>query len=138
MLFFFIPTWDRRLRLLADWLIWPVVGRDVVDMNVADADDFELSYNVFQPGQIIVAEGRAGRYIHLVVEGEVELIRRSGGGEEVTSSLKAGDHFGQTWRDSTDPEWARARSIVRTVTLRTDQTRKLREIMSSVGQVVKA
>ena len=27
------PTWDRRLRILADWIIWPIVGRDVVQMG---------------------------------------------------------------------------------------------------------
>jgi len=25
-----IPTWDRRLRLPADWLIWPLVGPGVL------------------------------------------------------------------------------------------------------------
>ena len=33
MLFYFFPTWDRRLRLLADWSIWPLVGRDIVQLG---------------------------------------------------------------------------------------------------------
>ena len=30
LLTYYFPSWDRRLRLFADWLIWPVVGRDIV------------------------------------------------------------------------------------------------------------
>ena len=33
-----IPSWDRRFRLLADWLIWPFVGRDIVQMGPSETD----------------------------------------------------------------------------------------------------
>jgi NADH dehydrogenase len=52
LLVYYFPTWDRRLRLLADWLIWPIVGRDIVEMGIEDADDYELKHNLFQPGEV--------------------------------------------------------------------------------------
>ena len=51
MLFYFFPTWDRLLRLLADWTIWPLVGRDVVQMTTGTAPGFDVHANLFQPGE---------------------------------------------------------------------------------------
>ena len=136
LLFYYTPTWDRRLRLLADWLIWPLVGRDVVEMSVADADDYEISHNLFQPGETILDEARPGRYIHLILEGEVEVVSHNGEDQDILSVLGPGDHVGQTWLDAETLETARARTLVKTAMLRTDQTRQLQQILSSLGHVV--
>jgi len=136
MLTMYFPGWDRRLHLMADWLIWPLVGRDVVSMRVGEGSDYEVHHNVYQPGEIIVTEQRAGAFIHIIVDGEVEILHSHRGLEAVLSTLAPGDHFGQRWLESSDTESARAKTIVRTLSLRREQAPRLQEVISTAGRLV--
>ena len=55
---------------------------------------------------------------------------------QVLSVLGPGDHFGARWMDSFDLEVARARGVVRTVSMRRDQAPRLQEVLQSAGQLV--
>lgn len=129
-----IPTWDRKLRLLADWLIWPLVGRDIVEMSVSDADDYEISHQVYQPGEVIIREGEVGQHLYLLAEGEVELLR----GDAAVTKLGAGAYFGHTRRGRRAEETVRAVSLVRAVTVRSDQAHRLQGVLASLGRAVEA
>lgn len=135
LLTYYFPSWDRRLRLFADWLIWPIVGRDIVAPHVGARAEYDITHNVFQPEEIIVTEQRAGRYIHIIIEGEVELVEAQGTGSALTT-LGPGDHFGQRWMETLDPEVARAKTVVRTLAVRRDQAPRLQEVMRSAGQLI--
>src|SRR3954462_1271815 len=136
LLTYYFPSWDRRLRLMTDWVIWALVGRDVVELRSQAAGDYEVRQNVFQPGEIVAEEERTGRYIHIIVEGEVEILHKEGDLEQVLNTLGPGDHFGARWMDSFDPEVARARGVVRTVSMRRDQAPRLQEVLKTAGQLV--
>jgi NADH dehydrogenase len=133
---YYFPGWDRRLRIVADWLIWPLVGRDVVAMRVGAPGDYDVRHNVFEPGEIIVTEERAGRFIHVIEEGEVEILQGSGETEKVLGTLGPGGHFGQRWLESFDPETARAKTIVRTLAIPRDQAPHLQHVLRSTGPLV--
>ena len=135
LLTYYFPSWDRRLRLVADWLIWPLVGRDIVAMRVGETSDYEVHHNVYQPGEIIVSEQRAGRFIHIIVDGEVEILHSARGMEAVLKTLGPGDHFGQRWIESFEQESARAKTVVRTLALRRDQAPRLQEVIRSAGLI---
>jgi NADH:ubiquinone reductase (H+-translocating) len=132
---YYTPTWDRRLRIVSDWFITGMVGRDIVESSVADLESYDLHDNLFQPGEVIVREGRTGRHAHVILEGEVELVRDKDGSEDVLATLGPGDSFGQVWRDRSAPESARAKTVVRTVAMRVDQTRRIRKLVTSFGKV---
>ena len=131
LLFWYFPSWDRRLRLLADWIIWPLVGRDIVQLRVDRKDDMVVRKAQFQPGEIIARESRTGSRIHVIVEGEVELLneRDCGADGKVLAELARGDQFGARWIESFEPEVARARTVVRTLTLRRDQAPELQDAL---------
>jgi NADH dehydrogenase len=132
-------TWDRRLHLLSDWLINGLTGRDVAEVSTGQSGAYELRENVFQPGEIIVREGREGRYLHVILEGEVEILSSGSDGTlkdaEVTATLKRGDTFGQAWLDQTAEESARAKDQVRTVTLRTDQSHRVLDLVQTLQKL---
>ena len=136
LLTYYFPSWDRRLRLLTDWLIWPIVGRDVVELRTTPHGDYEVRQNVFQPGEVVAEEERTGRYIHIIVEGEIEILHKEGDLEQVLNTLGPGDHFGARWMDSFELEVARAKGVVRTVSMRRDQAPRLQEVLKSAGQLV--
>ena len=136
LLTYYFPSWDRRLHLMADWVIWPLVGRDVVAMRVGEGGEYEVRHNVYQPAEIIVTEQRAGRFIHIIVEGEVEILHSARGQEVVLTTLGPGDHFGQRWLESMETESARAKTAVRTLAVRRDQAPQLQEVLRSTGPLV--
>lgn len=136
LLTYYFPSWDRRLRLATDWLIWPLVGRDIVELRTAPPGEYEVRHNVFQPGEIVAQEERTGKYIHVIVEGEVEILNKDGDMEQVLDVLGPGDHFGTRWMSSFELEVARAKTQVRTVALRRDQAPRLQEVLRTAGQLV--
>jgi NADH dehydrogenase len=89
----FVPTWDRRLRLVIDWLLTPLLGRDVVNMRLAEP--IGIGREMYEPGQDIVRQGDVGRRLYLIRSGEADIIRVSAGREEIVATLGPGDHFGE-------------------------------------------
>ena len=137
MLFRYFPTWDRRLRLLADWAIWPLVGRDVVQFLPGDRSDFDVRQNVFQPGEAIVERARADRWVHVVVEGEAAVVRAGeDGAEEEVAPVEAGGHFGRKVLELLDADLVRARTVVRTVAVRSDEANLLQEVLGAAGRLI--
>lgn len=135
LLLYYTPSWDRRLRLAADWLITAIVGRDLVESSVADADDYELSHHRYQPGEVILKEGRSDRYTHVVLEGEVELLHGTNGAETVVATVGKGAQFGHAWAATDVAESARAKGVVETVAVRADQSRDLQRLMAHLQQL---
>lgn len=131
-----IPSWDRRLRAIADWLIWPLVGRDIVPVGPSEKDDYDVRHNVFQPGETIVERRRPVRFVHVLVEGEADLYRERDGGLEPVGVLGPGDHCGRKWLELEGFDAVRARSLVRTVSLRADEANRLQDVLSSTGRIV--
>ncbi len=122
-----VPTWDRRLRLLADWLIWPLVGRDIVEMSVDDADDYEISHHVFQAEVCIIEENQVGDYYYLIEEGQAEVRDTETG---ATRLLGPNDYFGQH-----PHEMVTAKTQLRVVTIRADQLHQLQAIARPLLEV---
>jgi NADH dehydrogenase len=88
----FVPSWTRRVRLLFDWWLTLILGRDVVNPRV---DEHGAIWHVlYEPGQIIVAPGATNRYHYLVESGDVDVVSNDGNGEALVGSFKVGDYFG--------------------------------------------
>ena len=99
-------------------------------------DDRDLRDHLYQPGQVIAERGRPVRHVHVIVEGEVELIGRNGE-VDPARTLKAGDHFGRQWIESVGVDALRASTLVRTVALRADQAHRLRDVLRSTGRLAR-
>lgn len=136
VVFQIFPSWDRRLHLLADWAIWPVVGRDIVQMGPSHDSDYEVSHNVYQPGEVIAERARPVRYVHVIIEGDVDVLRRQNGTEETLQTIGPGDHFGRKWLEQSDADAVRAKSLVRTVALRQDQANRLQDVLLSTSRLI--
>jgi NADH dehydrogenase len=125
-----MPSWDRRLRVLADWAIWPLVGRDITQVGDASQDDYEVEHYVFQAGEVMFEQRRPVRYIHVILEGSAEVLDAGG---EPAGTLGAGDHFGRSWLQQQGGERVRATSLVRTVAFRADQGSRLQQVLAATG-----
>ena len=68
------------------------------EMNEADLEELIPSTRVetYEPGRVILREGRVGAALFIIVSGSVEVIKAMGRPEEkVVNSLGAGDFFGE-------------------------------------------
>ena len=120
LLLVFVPTWDRKVRLALDWLVSPLVGRDIVNMKVEP--QYGMRRELFEVGQEIVRQGEVGRRMYLIWSGEVEIVREElDGTSTVLATLTSGQHFG---------EIAIFQDLRRTATVRA----KTRVELLSIGQ----
>lgn len=131
-----IPSWDRRLRLLADWLIWPFVGRDIVQMGPSEMAAYDVRHHVYQPGEAIAESLRPVQLVHIIMEGDVEIYRGRDGSEELIETIGAGGHFGRKWLERRGADAARAKSLVRTLALHEDQANQLQDVLLSTERIV--
>lgn len=127
-----IPSWDRRLRVAGDWLLAPLLGRDIVQVGPAERDDYDVRHNVFQPGDTIAERARPVRFVHVVLEGSADIVQ----GGVVVGAIGPGDHCGRKWLDVRESDLVRARTLVRTVSLREDEANRLQDVMLSTERMV--
>lgn len=136
---YFIPSWDRKLRILLDWLITAFSGRDIA--NIRMNEPFGVRHELYEPGQDIVREGDVGQRLYVISEGEVEVVRDgANGGEEHLATLGPGQHFGEVavFNDKRRTATVRARSRVRVLSLGATEAQSLSDAMSPFGERVKS
>ena len=95
------PSMEGKARLLADWTISPLLGRDIIDLSVDDLDDFEIKKMRFEPSELVVTQGRIGNTVQLITAGEAIVTRDiDGDGEsDVIKILGRGDIIGHNISD---------------------------------------
>lgn len=91
----YLPLWEKRIRLIFDWLVAPFAGRDLINMNIHKP--VAVRPVIFEPGQDIVRQGDVGQSLFIIKAGEVEVFKKpeDGSAEEKVATLKAGEHFGE-------------------------------------------
>lgn len=92
-MFAYLPSWDRRVRVVLDWMVWPFIGRDIV--SVHQHQKMEITKLLFEPAQIIIREGDVGHSLYIIRSGEVEVFRTNDGVDQALATLGPGKHFGE-------------------------------------------
>ena len=134
-----IPSWDRRIRILMDWLLTASFGRDIA--NIRMNEPYGVRKELYEPGQDIVREGDVGKRLYVIAEGEVDVVqRREDGTEEHLATLGAGQHFGEVavFRKKRRTATVRARSRVRLLSLGEEEAQSLSDAMQPFGERVQS
>jgi NADH dehydrogenase len=134
----FVPTWDRKLRILVDWVVTAIFGRNIA--NIRMNEPYGLREEMYEPGQAIVREGDVGQRLFIISEGEVDVVRAGNdGSEERLATLGPGQHFGEmavfgrTRRSAT----VRARTRVHLLSLGEVEALNLSRTMETFGERVR-
>jgi NADH dehydrogenase len=130
----FVPCWKRRVRLMFDWLLTMLLGRDIVNPKIDEHRG--ISHALYEPGQIIIAQNDTRRFHYLVESGEVEVINANGGSESVVATLKPGQYFGHVTRPSAEC-CIRARTRVRLLAIDRDAADALSELRPDLALILK-
>ncbi|HLH24188.1 MAG TPA: FAD-dependent oxidoreductase [Chloroflexota bacterium] len=89
-----LPSRERKVRVLADWLLGSALPRDTARLKLERTTSIVRMH--YQPGQAIVEQGDVGSRFFLIIEGKVEVVRiEPGGAETRLNELSAGDYFGE-------------------------------------------
>ncbi len=130
----FVPSWTRRVRLMFDWWLTLILGRDVVNPRIEERG--AIFHVLYEPGQIIIAAGETRRYHYLVESGEVDVVGSDGGGEVILSSLKGGDYFGEGCRPVSEC-CIRARTRVRLLAIDSQAADALSSVRPDLATILK-
>jgi NADH dehydrogenase len=130
----FVPSWTRRVRLMFDWWLTLILGRDVVNPRMDERG--AIWHLLYEPGQIIVAAGETRRYHYLVESGDLDVVANDGKGEEILQSLKSGDYFGEGARPKLDC-CIRARTRVRLLAIDTQVAEALSAVRPDAAMLLK-
>ena len=125
VLYFYFPFSDRKIRLLVDWLIWPFMGRDIVEMSTDDTDHFEIRRVKFQPGEIIVKEGHTTHSVYLIRQGCCMMHS----GNSIIKKLQPGDLIAADEKNEIIAE-----TLVQAIEFKEDQFKDLKNLFSSLEQ----
>lgn len=130
----FVPSWTRRVRLMFDWWLTLILGRDIVNPRIDERG--AISHVLYEPGQIIVAAGETRRYHYLVESGQADVVSSDRDGEVVLSSLKAGDYFGDECQPSSS-FCIRARTRVRLLAIHSEAADALSSVRPDLATILK-
>ena len=115
------------------------VGRDIVQMGPSQITAYDVRHHVYQPGETIADSARPVRLVHVIVEGEVEIVRdgRTAAARSVLETIGARRPLrAQVARAAEAPTLARAKSLVRTMALHEDQANQLQDVLLSTERIV--
>jgi NADH:ubiquinone reductase (H+-translocating) len=130
----FVPSWTRRVRLMFDWWLTLILGRDVVNPRMDERG--AIWHALYEPGQIIIAAGETRSYHYLVESGDLDVVSSKGNDEDILQSLKAGDYFGDGARPRPDC-CIRARTRVRLLAIDTEVAEALSAVRPDAAMLLK-
>ncbi|HEX5442460.1 MAG TPA: cyclic nucleotide-binding domain-containing protein, partial [Pirellulales bacterium] len=99
------PGFDRKLRILADWIWDMLLPRDVTQIRLRDGQAVRQEH--FEPGQVVFDQGDFGDKLYVVVRGEAEVTDNGA----VLRALGAGDVFGEIALIADTPRTACVRAL---------------------------
>jgi CRP-like cAMP-binding protein len=92
----------------------------------------ELS-KICNDAEYVVRQGEAGECMYIVLSGELEVVRRSGGKEFFLATLGSGDFFGEMSLIDNEPRTASVRSVGRSEVMALDRQNFLGQIQQDAS-----
>jgi CRP-like cAMP-binding protein len=133
----YLPSWDRRLRVMADWFLAPFVGRDIVSLNLDE--QLAIERTLFEPGQDVVQQGDVGQSMYIIRSGEAEVVRKQEDREQVLGVLTPGAHFGEVavFQRIRRTATVRARTRLELLEIRREAANVLSDSLPALGKAIR-
>jgi NADH dehydrogenase len=133
----YLPSPEKKIRVVWNWLMAPFFGRDLVNLRVHQPLD--LAPLIFEDGQDIIREGDVGNSLFIIQEGEVDVLKNEDGVQKHLTTLGKGRHFGEiaVFQKCARTATVRAKGHVKILQIRREAATALSESMSAFGEVLK-
>ena len=90
---FQLPRLKRKIQVFIDWNLELLFRRDIVHLDITRSQQTTRSH--YEPGQIVFNQGDLARGFFIILDGQVEVVRKLGGVEELVATLGPGEYFGE-------------------------------------------
>ena len=114
-----LPGLDRKLRVSMAWFLDLFTKPDIVQLRAEQSASVGRAF--FAKDQLIFDQGERGDRLYVIVDGEVEIVRKDATGERVLAKLGAGACFGEMALVSDQSRNAAARTTVDTNLITVDR-----------------
>jgi NADH dehydrogenase len=114
-----LPGFDRKVRVATDWLLDLVLPSDIVQLKMEKTASYGREH--FEANEIIFRQGDVGDRLYVIVDGQIELIKKDSAGEHVIGRLGPGACFGEMAVVNDAPRMATARTVTSANLLSLDQ-----------------
>lgn len=134
----YLPSWIKRFRTIFDWMMVPILGRDIASVNAAD--EVGVARELYETDQVIIEQGDVGRAMYIIQSGKVEVVQQEGGNSEQLARLGPGEHFGEiaVLKDVRRTATVRALEPVAVLRISRDETRRLTETFKPFAELAGA
>jgi NADH:ubiquinone reductase (H+-translocating) len=89
-----MPNVERRVRVLADWVLGSILPRDTARLKLERSTSMVRQH--YEPGQAIIEQGEVGSRFYLIVQGRVEVVQAAPGAtQHRMAELGPGEYFGE-------------------------------------------
>jgi NADH:ubiquinone reductase (H+-translocating) len=130
----FVPCWKRRIRLMSDWLMTMLLGRDIVNPKMDEHPG--VSHALFEPGQVVIAKNDTRPLHYLVQTGELDLLAGPDHDRSILKTLRPGEYFGDLTRPNSECS-VRARTRVRLLAIEPCAVEALSEARPDLALLLK-
>jgi len=90
---FHLPRLKRKIQVMIDWNLELLFRRYLVHLDITRSQQTTRSH--YETGQIIFNQGDLARSFFIILDGQVEVVRRRNGVEELVATLGPGEYFGE-------------------------------------------
>jgi NADH:ubiquinone reductase (H+-translocating) len=131
----FVPSWRQRVRLMGDWFMTMILGRDIVNPKIDDHPG--ISHALYEAGQVVVEQNETRKFHYLVEAGELEMVSQSPNQEQLLKTFRPGEYLGHLTRPNSDC-FVRARTRARLLAIEEDAADALSEVRPDLAALLKS
>lgn len=88
-----MPGWGRRLKVAVSWTLDLFLQPELVQIPLRGSVGVTREH--YEPGQEVFHQGDIGDRIYIIMSGEAEVVRESGGEQTKLATLARGAYFGE-------------------------------------------
>ncbi len=88
-----MPTLNRKVRILMDWVLSVLFPPDLVEVRTAIEGGICKQH--FEAGEVVFYQGDVGDKVYIIEAGECEVLQECDGAQSTVATLGAGDYFGE-------------------------------------------
>jgi NADH dehydrogenase FAD-containing subunit len=127
-LFQHIPSWDRRARVVVDWFIREMIGRDIVATTIQSPSGYSIQTIHAEDGTVIYRAGLFDPHRYIILTGEVSV---SAGDRSVATLYPGQDFTAEDIQEGT----VRARGTTTLIKIPCSEFEEVATIISSLGSL---
>jgi NADH dehydrogenase len=133
-----MPGLNRKARIASDWTLQLLFPPDLAQTKLEPESGIQNQH--FEAGDIVFQQGDLGDSVYVIEEGECDVLQTKDGSQNLLTTLKAGDYFGEMalLSDQSRNATIQARTAMNVLIIPKADFDKLRHSVPAFGEIFRA